>query len=108
MGETVITFEQGRRILDENPAAVLLDVREADEFEISHASEATLLSLSVLSEETALETLPDRDVPVIVYCRSGRRSAQAARMLRTIGYTRVYDMGGLIGWPYGMDTGDGF
>ena len=46
---------------------------------------------------------PDKDRPYILYCRSGRRSAEAAHKLDELGYTQLYDVGSLIGWPYGLE-----
>ena len=53
-----------------------------------------------LSAETAGKVLPQADGEILVYCRSGRRSARAARTLAALGYTRVYDFGGILSWPY--------
>ena len=47
--------------------------------------------------------LPDKNRPIILYCRSGRRSAEASEKLSKLGYTKLYDVGSLIGWPYGME-----
>ena len=52
---------------------------------------------------TAAQMIPEKDTPVLVYCRSGQRSGEAAQKLAQLGYTRVYDIGSLVGWPYGMD-----
>ena len=53
--------------------------------------------------------LPDLNATIIVYCRSGRRSAMAANKLELIGYKNVLDMGGIMSWPYktvsGMEKG---
>ncbi len=73
---------------------VLLDVRSAEEFKTGALPGARNLPHDRLAEKAAAE-LPDRDVPVKVYCRSGRRSALAAETLRRLGYTRIYDLGGL-------------
>ena len=51
----------------------------------------------------AAEALPDRDAPILVYCRSGRRSRRAAKLLDGCGYTQLYNLGSLIGWPYGLE-----
>ena len=62
------------------------------------------LQLSILSrlEQTALaqETLPDKEATLLIYCRSGRRSKDAAQKLLALGYQNVYDFGGVIDWPY--------
>jgi rhodanese-related sulfurtransferase len=49
--------------------------------------------------------MPDMEATYIVYCRSGNRSATAAQMLIDLGYQNIYDMGGIIDWPYETETG---
>ena len=56
-----------------------------------------------LDDVRAAEVIPDLTMPVLVYCRSGRRSFQAAQLLEEYGYEHIYDIGGLVGWPYGME-----
>lgn len=98
-----IDFETAHDILTVEPDCILLDVREEEEYLTGHAIDAVLLPLDTISEETAAEIIPEKDTPVIVYCRTGRRSARAAEILEDLGYTRVYDTGGLVGWPYGIE-----
>ena len=64
---------------------------------------AVLFTLDTINAETAAQTIPSKDTPVMVYCRSGRRSKEAAHILADLGYTEIYDLGGLIGWPYGLE-----
>mgnify|MGYP000004989497 FL=1 len=97
-----IDFQQARDILDREADSVLLDVREEEEFITGHPMEAELLPLSTLGPATAAEVIPGKDSPALVYCRSGIRSRQAAEKLVQMGYTRVYNLGSLVGWPYGM------
>lgn len=82
---------------------MLVDVREEVEYITGHAANAVLLPLDEISETTAAEVIPARDTPLILYCRTGKRSAAAAQKLLRLGYTTVYDVGGLSGWPYGME-----
>ncbi len=98
-----LSFSQARKLLDDCPESVLLDVREEEEYITGHAAGARLLPVGEISEETAGELIPDRDTPALVYCRSGYRSRLAARTLQALGYRRVYDLGSLVGWPYGME-----
>ncbi len=46
------------------------------------------------------EALPDKEATLLIYCRSGRRSKDAAQKLLALGYQNVYDFGGVIDWPY--------
>lgn len=103
-----ISFEEGKHILDTCPGSVLLDVRTEEEYGIEHAVGAVLLpqeDLETMDEGEILEVLPDLDAPVLLYCRTGRRAALAAVKLEEMGYTRLYNLGGLNGWPYGMEYG---
>lgn len=103
-----ISFEEGKHILDTCPGSVLLDVRTEEEYGIEHAAGAVLLpqeDLETTDEGDILEVLPDLDAPVLLYCRTGRRAALAAVKLEELGYTRLYNLGGLNGWPYGMEYG---
>jgi rhodanese-related sulfurtransferase len=98
-----LTFEEAHRFLAEHREAVLLDVREEPEYITGHARDALLLPVDELTEESAGLVIGTKATPVLVYCRTGRRSREAARKLEEMGYTEVYDMGGLVGWPYGLE-----
>ena len=51
--------------------------------------------------DTVPDQLPeDLDQPLLLYCRSGRRSKEAAEKLAALGYTQVYEFGGIQDWPY--------
>lgn len=97
-----LNFRQAKALLDKHPEAILLDVRDEAEYITGHPIDAELLPLDELDEFSAEDLIPSLDTPVLVYCRSGRRSYEAARKLESYGYTQVYDLGGLIGWPYGL------
>ena len=99
---TKVSFAEAKHLLDTLPEKVLLDVREEEEFITGHAVDAVLLPVDELSDETALDVIPSLDTPVLVYCRSGMRSNMAAHKLDEYGYTTIYDIGGLVGWPYGL------
>ncbi len=76
---------------------VILDVRTQAEYDEGHIPGAVLLP----SDEVAVragEILPDKEQTILVYCRSGRRSALAAQTLAELGYTAVYDFGGIQDW----------
>lgn len=81
--------------LDADRDHFLLDVRRPDEFAGGHIAGATNISVETLANN--LSRVP-RDTPIVLYCRSGNRSAQAADILAEAGYTEVYDMGGIIEW----------
>lgn len=98
-----ISFETAKKMMDEAPEHLILDVREEAEYITGHAEGAVLFPLDTISAGTAAEVIPSKDIPLFVYCRSGRRSQQAAKKLTELGYLNVYDLGSLVGWPYGID-----
>ncbi|HOT61755.1 MAG TPA: rhodanese-like domain-containing protein [Treponemataceae bacterium] len=93
-----ISPERARELL--SAGAIALDVRTADEYADGHLPAAVLLPYDEITAASAARTLPSLDTPAVVYCRSGRRSAIAVASLRRLGYTRVYDLGGINRWPY--------
>lgn len=85
---------EARRLVEQG--ARLIDVRTPAEFSAGHIDGATNIPVDQLSGR--LSALGDKSQPVVVYCRSGARSARAASMLRNAGYTNVYDLGGIGNW----------
>ena len=84
----------------ERKEGVIIDLRTPEEYAGGHVPGAQLLTLDTISAETAAAVVPDKEEPVLVYCRSGVRSAEAARKLAALGYRQIYDFGGIIDWPY--------
>lgn len=77
--------------------AFLLDVRTPEEFKEGHVAGATNIPVQVLESRMA-ELSDKKDVDIVVYCRSGMRSAKAAAMLKEKGFTKVHDLGGMSNW----------
>ena len=98
-----VDFAQAHRLLTENKEILLLDVREEEEYITGHAIDAVLFTLAEINAASAADVIPSKSTPVMVYCRSGVRSRAAALLLDQLGYETVYDLGGLIGWPYGLE-----
>lgn len=86
-------------MMDQDKKVIVLDVRTPQEYESGHIKNAILLPDYDLKEK-ASEFLANKSTPILIYCRSGRRSAQAAKTLSSLGYAFVYDFGGIIDWPY--------
>lgn len=89
------------RLLDAGRAKAV-DVREPDEYAVGHIPGAKLLPLGEVVQHAA-EVLPDRDAVWLVYCRTGRRSADAVQKLESLGYTHLRDLGGILSWPYEIE-----
>lgn len=93
---------KAKALLESDKSVVLLDVRTPEEFKAGYIAGAILLPYSDINEKEAAAVIPTKDTVVVVYCRSGRRSAIAVTMLRDLGYKTVWDLGGIIDWPYGV------
>lgn len=99
-----ITAEAAMAMMADTQNYVLLDVRTQEEYEQAHIAGALLLPYDEIAAG-AEALLPDKDALILVYCRSGRRSAIAAQALSDLGYTQVYDFGGIVDWPYETVSG---
>ncbi|HRY77613.1 MAG TPA: rhodanese-like domain-containing protein [Candidatus Izemoplasmatales bacterium] len=98
-----ISASKGKTMMEENEDVILVDVRTLEEFAAGHIEGAILLPLASISAQ-ASTVIPDKKAIYIIYCRSGNRSAQAVDLLVEMGYETLYDMGGIIDWPYGTVT----
>lgn len=96
----LMTSEQAKELLSAEEGIVLLDVRTADEFSDGHIPNAVLLPYDAITASSAAKVIPSKKSKIIVYCRSGRRSAIAAQTLHDLGYESVADLGGITSWPY--------
>lgn len=88
----------------EDSTYVLLDVRTEQEFKEKRIPGSVLIPDYELAQRAQTE-LPDKRQVIFVYCRSGRRSEAAAKELVAMGYNHVYDVGGIIDWPYETTQG---
>ena len=98
-----ITAEQAKALMGDGEPYTLVDVRTEAEFNAGHIAGAKLIPDTEIKDRAATD-LPDKGARILVYCRSGVRSAGAAHTLVNLGYTNVYDMGGIINWTYGTVT----
>ena len=94
-----ISAEQAYNMMSESDNYILLDVRTNEEYQERHIKGAVLIPDFELADRAEKE-LPDKNSVILVYCRSGRRSGNAANLLTRLGYTNVYDFGGIVNWPY--------
>lgn len=82
--------------------AVLIDVREDNEYEAGHAAGARHMSRGIIDRDI-VQTFPDKQSELVLYCGGGFRSALAADMLQKMGYTHVISMDG--GWAAWQEAG---
>lgn len=92
-----ISAEDAKEMMD-TQEVIIVDVRTQEEYDAGHIEHAILIPNESISAEPS--ELEDKDAMILVYCRSGARSKQASDKLVNLGYTNIYDFGGIIDWPY--------
>lgn len=91
---------KARRLVRED-GALLLDVRSAEEFAAGHVEGAVLMphdEIATRLPELDQQLAGDRTRPLVIYCRSGRRSSEAKATLEQAGFTQVLDLGAMSNW----------
>lgn len=97
-GYTIIKAEEAKKMLDAGNV-ILVDVRTAAEYAEKHIPDAINIPVESITTEKPAQ-LMDLGKTILVYCRTGIRAATASKKLADIGYTSIYDMGGIVDWPY--------
>ena len=92
-----MSYEELQNKLNAKENFVLLDVRTQEEFDAGHIPTAILLPYDEINLKAAT-VLPDKEKEIVLYCRSGRRSAIAKKALVELGYKDVKDFGGISKW----------
>ena len=95
-----ISQDEAKKMMEADDGHVIVDVRRQDEYDEGHIPGAILIPNESIDTEPPAE-LPDFNQIILVYCRSGRRSKEAAQKLFDMGYRNIYEFGGIIDW-----TGD--
>jgi rhodanese-related sulfurtransferase len=97
-----ISQQEAKQMMDSGNV-IVLDVREKDEYDAGHIAGAVLLPVGTIGENSAAEVIPQKDSTVLVYCRSGNRSKTASQKLADLGYTQIFEFGGINTWPYEVE-----
>ena len=92
-----ITQDEAKEMMAKDDGHVIVDVRRQDEYDAGHIPGAILIPNESI-DQTRPNELPDLDQIILVYCRSGRRSKEASEKLAKMGYTKIYEFGGIITW----------
>ena len=96
-GYTQISQEEAKEMMGRDDGHVIVDVRRQDEYDAGHIPGAILIPNESIGHG-APEALPDYDQVILIYCRSGNRSKQASEKLAAMGYTNIYEFGGINTW----------
>ena len=94
---TQITQDEAKEMMSKDDGHIVVDVRRQDEYDAGHIPGAILIPNEIIGTERPAD-LPDLDQVILIYCRSGRRSKEAAQKLADMGYTNIYEFGGIIDW----------
>ena len=94
---TQISMDEAVAMMENESDYIILDVRTTEEFAEKHIPNAINIPNETIGDEPISE-LPKEDQLILVYCRSGNRSKQAAEKLVALGYTNVYEFGGIKDW----------
>ena len=92
-----ISQEQAKEMMEKDDGHVVVDVRRQDEYDAGHIPGAILIPNESINKDQP-EELPDLNQIILVYCRSGNRSKQAAQKLFDMGYRNIYEFGGITDW----------
>ena len=92
-----ISVEEAVAMMEEESGYIILDVRTPEEYAEKHILGAINVPNETIGDDEIPE-LPDKEQLILVYCRSGNRSKQASAKLAALGYTNVYEFGGINGW----------
>ena len=92
-----ITQEKAKEMMQADDGHIIVEVRRQDEYDSGHIPDAILIPNESIDKEQPKE-LPDLDQIILIYCRSGRRSKEASQKLADMGYTNIYEFGGIIDW----------
>ena len=101
---TRISMEEAKKMMELDDGHVIVDVRTEEEYSSGHIPGAICIPNETIYKDRP-SALPDLDQVILVYCRSGNRSKRSARMLYEMGYTNVYEFGGIIDWDGEIETG---
>ena len=92
-----VSMDDIAEIMDKNDDYIILDVRTIDEYNAGHIPNAICIPNETIGNNTISE-LSDKEQLILIYCRSGNRSKQAAEKLKKLGYTNLIEFGGIIDW----------
>ena len=99
-GYIKITPEKAKKMMDGKDAYIILDVRTEEEYKEGHIEGAILIPHTEIIDRAA-EELPVKNAVIMIYCQKGIRSMNVANKLVMMGYTNIYDFGGIENWTYG-------
>lgn len=92
-----ISMDEAVTMMAKESGYIILDVRTPEEFAEKHIPNAINVPNETIGTDE-ISQLPDKNQLIMVYCRSGRRSKEAAEKLVKLGYTNIVEFGGIIDW----------
>ena len=94
---TQISQDEAMEMMEKDDGHVIVDVRTQEEYDEGHIPDAVLIPNETIADSPPAE-LPDKDQIILIYCRRGNRSKDASQKLADMGYTNIYEFGGIETW----------
>ena len=98
-----ISQEEAKKLMENEENYIILDVRTQEEYDSGHIPNAICIPNEMITTDQP-EGLPEKEQLILIYCRSGNRSKQAAEKLVNMGYTNIKEFGGIITWDGAIET----
>lgn len=92
-----ISSDEAQKLMETESGYIIVDVRTQREYDEGHIPKAVCIPNESIDKEPP-SLLPDKEQEIFVYCRSGRRSKEAAQKLADMGYKNIIEFGGIIDW----------
>ena len=92
-----VSSNEARKMMDMESGYIIVDVRTQREYDEGHIPKAICIPNETIDKEPP-PLLPNKEQEIFVYCRSGRRSKEAAQKLANMGYKNIVEFGGIIDW----------
>lgn len=97
-----LSQDQAYTQMKNDPSILLIDVRTVEEFNDDGRIEGSVnIPLHTLPNQVA-KALPNKDAKIFIICYSGARASDAVNILKRLGYTNVFNIGGVASWRYGF------
>lgn len=102
MYANIISPKEAKKMLSERNDIIIIDVRGESEYRQGHIKNSKLIPLEYL-KSNIINQVPNKSSTIFIYCKTGKKSKIGYEYLKELGYSNVYNMGGIMDWPYEME-----
>lgn len=97
-----ISSEEAYSMMNESEDLIIVDVRSSEEYSTGHIESAINIPVNEIGNRFKDEVTSDTQTTILVYCKSGVRAKQASELLADLGYSNVYEFGGILDWKHDL------